>query len=403
MSTSDNSSTVRVRVKRVSNYITGKTIGRGNFGDVRIATHMITGEKVALKILEKSRIACDDDFKRVVREIQVLKLLNHPNIVKLLEVIDTPRHIYLVTEFVDNGELFKYVVEKKRLDEREACKFLHQIVAGLYYCHKRHVAHRDMKLENVLLDSSMNIKIIDFGLSNILSTDGAKLKTACGSPSYAAPEVLQGKRYSGPYVDIWAVGIIMFAMLCGHLPFDDGNVERLYKKIISGVFTIPSHVSKDAADLLKHILVVDPERRYSLDDIMAHPWFTGNYIGPRIPLNDCEFSKLIDFRVIYTMVDSIPEWTAAKIIRALNGNRHNQLTATYYLLSERRQAGGPKAWDIEDQRKYAAALGFRLGDDGRLIQEQVPVDPAVEGDDDEAVVTIGNIHGEVTQSEAAPL
>ena len=213
----------KVHVKKVSNYVTGKQLGRGTFGDVRIATHLISGEHVAMKILEKDNIKCESDFKRVVREIQVLKLLNHPNIVKLLEVIDTPRHIYLVTDFVDNGELFSYIVAKQRLPEAEACRFFRQIVHAVQYCHSRKICHRDLKLENILLTKSLDIKIIDFGLSNVLSKD-YKLKTACGSPSYASPEMLSQKKDDGPMVDVWSVGVILYAMLCGYLPFDDDDL-----------------------------------------------------------------------------------------------------------------------------------------------------------------------------------
>ncbi|EFO64541.1 Kinase, CAMK CAMKL [Giardia lamblia P15] len=368
-STTTGSSTVRVRVKRVSNYITGKSLGVGTFGDVRLATHLITGERVALKVLDKSRIQCEDDFKRIVREIQVLKLLDHSNIVRLLEVIDTPRHIYLVTEYVDNGELFNYVVQKQKLSEEEACKYFHQIVSALSYCHSRKVCHRDMKLENVLLDSSYNIKLIDFGLSNILMSDEAKFKTACGSPSYASPEMLSGKKYHGPSIDVWAIGIILFAMICGHLPFDHDNTETLYKKIISGVFHIPAHVSPEAADLISKILVVNPDKRITLDEITKHPWYIQCYTGPEEPNPELKMSKVVDFRIIYTMVTKISDWSATKIIRSLNNNRHNQMTATYFLLCERDiQVNGYK-WNFEEQRKYAEALNFELEEDGRLIKK----------------------------------
>ncbi|CAL6040242.1 Kinase [Hexamita inflata] len=364
----------KVHVKRVSNYITGKQLGRGTFGDVRLATHMITGERVAMKILEKEKIKCEDDFRRVVREIQVLKLLKNPNIVKLLEVIDTPRHIYLVTDFVDNGELFAYVVQNKRLKEDQACKFFRQIVNGVHYCHLRKVCHRDLKLENILLDSQLNVKIIDFGLSNVLAKD-YKLKTACGSPSYASPEMLSQKKYDGPMVDVWACGVILFAMICGYLPFDDDDLQKLYKKIISGIFKIPSFVSPQAQDLIMKILVTDPSKRIPLLEIMKHPWFLEACADPIPKFQEIDPPTVIDFKIVYTMVQTLQDWDAVKIVKALSTNRHNQMTATYYLLSEKRQTENPdKIWKYDEQAHYAKALGFNLQEDGTVIFEPGQMD-----------------------------
>lgn len=225
------------------------------------------------------------------------------------------------------------------------------------------MCHRDLKLENILLDSEMNIKIIDFGLSNILND--AKLKTACGSPSYASPEMLSGKRYQGPLIDIWATGIILYAMVCGFLPFDDEKVEQLYKKIISGKFEIPDHVSPSAADLIRKILVTDPEKRITIPEILEHEWYlTANKEQAPKPV-ELDAELIIDFKIIYTMVNSLPNWSAVKVIKALNANRHNQMTATYYLLSEKRAAENPgKEWNHKEQQQYAAALGLELTDDG---------------------------------------
>ncbi|KAH0574496.1 Kinase, CAMK CAMKL [Spironucleus salmonicida] len=363
---------IKVRVKRVANYITGKNLGRGTFGDVRLATHVISGERVAMKILEKERIQCDDDFKRVVCEIQVLKLLSHPNIVKLLEVIDTSRHIYIITEYLPQGELFNYVVSNKKLDEEEARKIFQQLISALDYCHQRNVVHRDLKLENILLDINHNCKVIDFGLSTVLQ-QSQSLDTACGSPSYAAPEMLTGKKYDGFKTDVWASGIVLFAMICGHLPFDDDQVDRLYKKIIVGEFTIPSHVSNEAQDLIQHILVVTPSKRFTIEDIKKHPFFTKN-LPPELLINDFSAPQILDFRVVYSMVQSTPEWSALKIIKSLNNNRHNAMTAAYYLLSERRLTQGTGKWEYEEQKKYSRALGFILTEDGNIEEVQVEED-----------------------------
>ena len=214
----------------VGNYIIGKSIGKGTFGNVKLAVHTITGEKVAIKILEKSRIKDSSDIERVSRELKILKQVNHPNVVKLYEIIETPKQIYLAMEYMPCGELFDYIVSRNKLSEEQACLFYQQILSGLDYLHKSHIIHRDLKPENLLLDQNNIIKIVDFGLS-YLETSTELLKTACGSPCYAAPEMIAGKRYKGQSADIWSCGIILFAMVCGYLPFEDPNTAHLYKKI----------------------------------------------------------------------------------------------------------------------------------------------------------------------------
>lgn len=175
-------------------------------------------------------------------------------------------------EYCNGGELFEYIVANNRIKEKEACRFFQQIISGVEYIHKLNVVHRDLKPENLLLDYNMNIKIVDFGLSNTYK-DGQMLKTACGSPCYAAPEMIAGKRYNGLQVDIWSCGVILFAMLCGYLPFEDANTSNLYKKILNGDFQIPKFVSNEARDILKGILNTDPQKRFTIEDIRNHPWY----------------------------------------------------------------------------------------------------------------------------------
>lgn len=175
-------------------------------------------------------------------------------------------------EYANGGELFDYIVANQRVKEREACKFFQQIIAGIEYIHKIGVVHRDLKPENLLLDHNQNIKIVDFGLSNTYKPTET-LKTACGSPCYAAPEMIAGKRYNGLMVDIWSCGVIMFALICGYLPFEDPNTSQLYKKIIAGDFSIPKYISLEGRDLLKCILCTDPAKRYTIQQIKDHQWF----------------------------------------------------------------------------------------------------------------------------------
>ena len=212
------------------------------------------------------------DVERVAREIHILKLIRHPHIIQLYEIIETPKQLYLIMEYASGGELFDFIVQNQRIKEPEACRFFHQIIAGVEYLHKLGIVHRDLKPENLLLDHRKNIKIVDFGLSNTYKA-GETLKTACGSPCYAAPEMIAGKRYLGSNVDIWSCGVILFAMICGYLPFEDPNTANLYKKILNGEYTIPKFVSAESRDLITNILNTDPEKRFKISDIRKHPWF----------------------------------------------------------------------------------------------------------------------------------
>jgi len=244
----------------IGTYRLSKTLGIGAFGKVKLAEHVTTGYKVAVKILNRAKIVALDMTEKVKREINILQRCTHPHIIRLYEVIDTPTDIFVVMEYVSNGELFDYIVSKGRLAPDEARHFFHQIVSGVEYCHYHHIVHRDLKPENLLLDADNNIKIADFGLSNVMR-DGEFLRTSCGSPNYAAPEVISGHLYAGPEVDVWSCGVILYALLCGSLPFDDESIPNLFKKIKSGMYSLPSHLSQLARDLIPRMLVVDPMKR----------------------------------------------------------------------------------------------------------------------------------------------
>lgn len=312
---------------KIGQYVLGKTIGKGTFGKVKLGIHMPTGEKVAIKVLEKYRIKDSSDVERVSREIRILKQVNHPNIVKLYEIIETSKTIFLIMEFVPCGELFDYIVARSRLTEEQAGHFYTQILSGLEYLHKQNIIHRDLKPENLLLDENNNIKIVDFGLS-FLDTTGDLLKTACGSPCYAAPEMIAGKKYKGKNVDVWSCGIILFAMVCGYLPFEDPNTSTLYKKIMAGHYKCAKWVSIEAQDLMKKILNVSPEYRYTIDNIRNHPWFSKfsslnmhksvNYLNK----SDEEVLKNIQ------KLGLDPEYTRD----SLNAGKFNNHTATYFIL-----------------------------------------------------------------------
>ena len=258
--------------KSVCEFVLGEKLGEGNFGVVRMATNRQTGEKVAIKILEKSKLTNYNDRNRLEREINILNKIHHPNIVKLFCTIETDRQIFIIMEYIKGNELFQYILVRKKLEEEEAFYFFIQIINCIDYLHKIRIAHRDLKTENVIIEQgTKEIKLIDFGLSNIYE-DGQLLSTACGSPIYAAPEMLEGKPYKGSTVDIWSAGVILYYMLCGCFPFEDSSNEKLYKKICKGKFEIPKFLSKNAKDLISKILVVNIQRRINIKDIKKHPW-----------------------------------------------------------------------------------------------------------------------------------
>ncbi|VDM74676.1 unnamed protein product [Strongylus vulgaris] len=222
---------------KIGHYVLKDTLGVGTFGKVKVGIHEATGYKVAVKILNRQKIKTLDVVGKIRREIQNLSLFRHPHIIRLYQVISTPTDIFMIMEYVSGGELFDYIVKHGRLKTPEARRFFQQIISGVDYCHRHMVVHRDLKPENLLLDEHNNVKIADFGLSNIM-TDGDFLRTSCGSPNYAAPEVISGKLYAGPEVDVWSCGVILYALLCGTLPFDDEHVPTLFRKIKSAKLTI---------------------------------------------------------------------------------------------------------------------------------------------------------------------
>ncbi|KAF2260462.1 serine threonine protein kinase-like protein SNF1p [Lojkania enalia] len=258
--------------QRLGQYQIVRTLGEGSFGKVKLAVHQGTGQKVALKIINRKKLVTRDMAGRIEREIQYLQLLRHPHIIKLYTVITTTTEIIMVLEYA-GGELFNYIVDNGKLKEGTARKFFQQIVCAVEYCHRHKIVHRDLKPENLLLDDNYNVKIADFGLSNIM-TDGNFLKTSCGSPNYAAPEVISGKLYAGPEVDVWSCGVILYVLLVGRLPFDDEYIPTLFKKIAAGNYSIPNYLSPGAVSLIKRMLTVNPVHRITVEQIRQDPWFT---------------------------------------------------------------------------------------------------------------------------------
>ncbi|CAI9787491.1 unnamed protein product [Fraxinus pennsylvanica] len=311
-----------------------RILGIGSFGKVKLAVHTLTGLNVAIKILDRKSIN-NLDADKVRREINIMKRLSHPHIVRLFEVIDTPSEVYVVMEHMDLGELYDYVTLRVRLDEDKARHFFQQIISGVEYCHRHKVVHRDLKPENLLLDSKHNVKIADFGLGNI-TLDGHFLKTFCGTPNYAAPELMCKKLYAGPEVDVWSCGIILYALLCGRLPFEDANMSCLFAKVQKGVYPVSPHLSKSAHDLISRILVVDPMKRISIPEIRQHPWFRENlplYIASPSP-DALSRTEKVDMEVLQEMIKM--GFDIREVIGCLHNNLQNEATVTYRMLQHTR-------------------------------------------------------------------
>ena len=237
--------------KTLGDYIIKRTIGEGTFSKVKLGINKITNEKVAIKILEKSKIVEKDDLDRILREMKIITELNHQNVIKVHEMCESNEYFLIIMEYCEGGELFNYIVENQRLSEEETAYFFYQLINGIEYIHSKGIVHRDLKPENLLLDENKVLKIIDFGLSNFYN--GTYLSTPCGSPCYASPEMVSGKSYNGFYIDVWSTGIILFAMMCGYLPFEDPDNDILFKKILAGRLHYPSHLSPLAKDIMKRI------------------------------------------------------------------------------------------------------------------------------------------------------
>ncbi|CAF0977829.1 unnamed protein product [Rotaria magnacalcarata] len=331
-----NTPSTDVGVIRIGHYILNETLGTGSFGKVKKAYHQLTRHTVAIKIVNRTKIKQLDVVGKIRREIQNLRLFRHPHIIKLYQVISTPTDIFMVMEYVSGGELFDYIVKKGKLTEAEARPFFQQIISGVDYCHRHMVVHRDLKPENLLLDDASHVKIADFGLSNMMK-DGELLKTSCGSPNYAAPEVVSGELYAGQEVDIWSCGIILYALLTGTLPFDDDNVQVLFKKIRSGIFPVPDYLNPSVVDLLQKMLTVDPVRRATIKEIREHEWFKVNLPDYLFPKTCEEGTNIIDLDAIQEVCEKFGV-TETEVQDALMVNdRHDQLVIAYHLIIDNKR------------------------------------------------------------------
>uniref|UniRef100_H0XJS9 Serine/threonine-protein kinase SIK3 n=1 Tax=Otolemur garnettii TaxID=30611 RepID=H0XJS9_OTOGA len=324
---------------RIGYYEIDRTIGKGNFAVVKRATHLVTKAKVAIKIIDKTQLD-EENLKKIFREVQIMKMLCHPHIIRLYQVMETERMIYLVTEYASGGEIFDHLVAHGRMAEKEARRKFKQIVTAVYFCHCRNIVHRDLKAENLLLDANLNIKIADFGFSNLF-TPGQLLKTWCGSPPYAAPELFEGKEYDGPKVDIWSLGVVLYVLVCGALPFDGSTLQNLRARVLSGKFRIPFFMSTECEHLIRHMLVLDPNKRLSMEQICRHKWMKLGDADPNFDRLIAECQQLKEDRetdslnedVLLAMEDMGLD--KERTLQSLRSDAYDHYSAIYSLLCDR--------------------------------------------------------------------
>ena len=336
-------------IKQIGNYKLGEEIGNGAFGKVILGFHIITGEKVAIKILDKIILSqTPEDYELVKQELNILKIVKHKYIVQLYEILETAQHIFIIMEYCEGQDIMDYILARTRLSEEESLKYFQQLINALYYLHSQNITHRDIKIDNLLLDKNLDLKLIDFGLSTKYRDDKL-LNQPCGTVVYAAPEVLDCKEYHGMLADVWSSGIVLFGMLSGFLPFGDPDDEVNKKLVLQGRIEIPKFFSREATDLLKHMLDINPLTRYTLEEIMAHPWFNRNrfklipgiIIGiNKIPIDE----KILDLCVTYNA-------DREKVRSSVINNKFNPESALYYLLVKKyKNCGNDSISDLSSNK-----------------------------------------------------
>lgn len=321
----------------VGDYIVQRDIGQGTFGVVKLGEHKITKQKVAIKVIAKSSIKNARARARVEQELRLLPLLDHPHVVKVFDVIEDDERYMIIMEYLTGGELFQYIIKNRRVNEREARFFFRQIVSALDYCHQNSIIHRDMKPENLLFDSSMQIRLIDFGFANFYESDNT-LSTFCGSPYYASPEMIRGVDYVGPEVDIWSLGVTLYTMLSGKLPFNAYNLKSFQRKVTRGEYEIPVYFSRDVAELIRCMLNTDRRKRMTMEQIRLHPWTNAGYSD--LPNSYLTIRPLTvrnpNIEILKLMKPYGFEADAARTILITNNKTVQPVFSLYYLLEAAR-------------------------------------------------------------------
>ncbi|CAO2632333.1 Hormonally up-regulated neu tumor-associated kinase [Lemmus lemmus] len=350
--------------KRVGNYLIGsRKLGEGSFAKVREGLHVLTGEKVAIKVIDKKRAKKDTYVtKNLRREGQIQQMIRHPNITQLLDILETENSYYLVMELCPGGNLMHKIYEKKRLDEAEARRYIRQLISAVEHLHRAGVVHRDLKIENLLLDEDNNIKLIDFGLSNCAGILGYSdpFSTQCGSPAYAAPELLARKKY-GPKIDVWSIGVNMYAMLTGTLPFtvEPFSLRALYQKMVDKEMNpLPTQLSTGAINFLRSLLEPDPVKRPNIQQALANRWLNENYTG-KVPCNVTYPNRIsledLSPSVVLHMTEKLG-YKNSDVINTVLSNRACHILAIYFLLNKKLERYLSGKSDIQDGICYKTQL-----------------------------------------------
>ncbi|CAI7618209.1 unnamed protein product [Penicillium crustosum] len=352
----------------------GKTIGAGSMGKVKLAKNMETGEQVAVKIVprlstEEHRTTRETERAdrskeiRTAREAAIVSLVNHPYICGMRDVVRTSYHWYMLFEYVNGGQMLDYIISHGKLKEKQARKFARQIASALDYSHRNSIVHRDLKIENILISKTGDIKIIDFGLSNLFSPRGL-LKTFCGSLYFAAPELLQARQYTGPEVDVWSFGIVLYVLVCGKVPFDDQSMPQLHAKIKKGVVEYPPGLTAECRHIISRMLVTDPKQRASLAEIMNHPWMNKGFSNP--PENHLPHREPLQLPIDPEVVEKMtgfdfgpPEYITAQLTKVLESEDYQHALRLYFREQQQPVSNHPErkrgVFDFYKRRNSAAS------------------------------------------------
>uniref|UniRef100_A0AAR2IKP8 non-specific serine/threonine protein kinase n=1 Tax=Pygocentrus nattereri TaxID=42514 RepID=A0AAR2IKP8_PYGNA len=376
-----------------------ETLGRGTYGKVKKAIERHSGREVAIKSIRKEKIKDEQDMVHIRREIEIMSSLRHPHIISIYEVFENKDKIVIVMEYASKGELYDYISERRRLTERETRHFFRQIVSAVHYCHKNGVVHRDLKLENVLLDENCNIKIADFGLSNLYHKDKL-LQTFCGSPLYASPEIVNGRPYRGPEVDSWALGVLLYTLVYGTMPFDGGDHKNLIRQISNGEYREPTQ-SSDARGLIRWMLMVNPDRRATVEDIANHWWVNW---GWKSSVCDCETQRDTGSPMLARLID----WQSRTEPRAAKGARPEPLLLVRQRLkkSKKENDGGMPHCKGDDNlglKRPKGILKTRPSDEQRSPSlEDIELVPATKEAEKESGSAAGREEEEPTLTGGSP-
>ena len=358
-----------IKDRQVGDYlIQGDSIGTGGFAKVFVGLHIPTKERVAIKIIDKEELFSEEvNKKRLLLEISILKKVRHKNIIKLYEIMETPETIYLVMEYCNNGELFDFIVSKDKLSEKQACQFYQEVIDALSYLHSQNIVHRDIKPENILLNrinKNIDCKLIDFGISRNFETNEL-IHTPCGTASYAPPEMHNGDPYNPILSDVWSSGVLLYSMVCGYLPFSEEDEYENIRNILKGNYELPEEdLSPEIIDLIKHLLDIDPNTRYTLEKIKKHPWF--NLISPnsspgiiigyhRIPIDENIIKQCESYG-----------YNREEVIESVEKNRYNKNSAIYYILLKKAEIQGIESISDLYSEKYLEYIN----DKNNLLTEE---------------------------------